>query len=159
MRCSSARRWRSRHSAMARAIRSMASGLRSVLVSPTGASSISARTMRRMYLPLRVSGNCATSMKSDGTAVAPFSVRTSSASRRRSSPLSLRPAAGLTKAIGVSPFSRCGAPTTMQLPTGESGLTCLSRRMAPSISSVPMRWPDTLITSSERPCSEKPPSG
>ena len=35
----------------------------------------------------------------------------------------------------------------------------VSRRMAPSISSVPMRWPETLITSSERPWSVKEPSG
>ena len=63
------------------------------------------------------------------------------------------------KANGVRPFSRWGAPTTIQLPTGESGVTDLSRRMAPSISSVPMRWPETLITSSERPWSVKEPSG
>ncbi len=157
-RCDSLIRWRSCQVAIARAISSIDSGLRRVLVSPTGWPSTSARSMRRMYLPLRVSGNAPTSMKSAGTAVAPFSLRTSSASRRRSSAVRRRPATGFTKASGVRPFSRCGAPTTIALPTGESGLTCLSRRIAPSISSVPMRCPDTLITSSLRPCSEKPPS-
>jgi hypothetical protein len=63
-----------------------------------------------------------------------------------------RPVAGIRNATGVSPFSSCGAPTTTTLPTGESLRRVLSRRIAPSISSVPMRWPETLITSSERPC-------
>ena len=135
------------------------SGFFSVDASPTSVPSTSARTMRRMYLPLRVSGNWVTSMKSAGTATAPFSLRTRSVRRRLSSCVSLRPAVGLTKASGVRPFSRCGAPTTMTLPTGLSGSSDLWRRIAPSISSVPMRWPLTLMTSSLRPCSEKPPSG
>ena len=135
-----------------------ASGLRSVVTSPTSVPSTSARTIRRMYLPLRVSGNCETSMKSAGTATAPFSVRTRSNNRRLSSCVSLRPVTGTTKASGVSPFSRCGAPTTSTLPTGESGSSALSRSTAPSISSVPMRCPLTLITSSLRPCSENEPS-
>ena len=114
--------------------------------------------MRRMYFPLRVSGNCETSTKSSGIATWPFSWRTISMRRRRSSAAILRPGAGRTNASGVRPFCACGAPTTMTLPTGESGFSCLSRRIAPSISSVPRRWPETLMTSSERPCSEKPPS-
>ena len=137
---------------------SSASGLRNVVTSPTSPPSTKARTIRRIYLPLRVSGNWLTSIKSAGTATAPFSLLTSSNNRRLSSTVSLRPATGTTKASGVNPFSRCGAPITSTLPTGESGLSALSRSTAPSISSVPIRWPDTLITSSLRPCREKEPS-
>ena len=111
-----------------------------------------------MYFPLRVSGNCDTHTYPAGDATAPFSSRTSAVSRRSSSSASGLPPAVRMKASGTVPFSLCGAPTTIALPTGDFGFCCLSLRMAPSISSVPSRCPDVLMTSSDRPCSVSPPS-
>jgi hypothetical protein len=118
----------------------MDSGLRSVEVSPTSALDQRAHHAAHVLAAARL-GELRDLDEILGTATAPFSWRTISIRRRRSSAVSLRPGAGFTKASGVRPFCACGAPTTMTLPTGESGLSCLSRRIAPSISSVPSGGP------------------
>ncbi len=150
--CSRATRWRRcQRSAFGRTLSTL-SGLRSVVVSPTGSPDSSAASVRRMYFPERVSGNASTSMKASGTATTPFSWRTRLARRFSTSAVRLSPSRVWTKATGTSPFSLWGAPTTTTFATGVSGVSCLSRSIAPSSSSVPRRCPETFITSSERPC-------
>eukprot|EP00964_Phaeocystis_antarctica_P001552 scaffold820_cov67-Phaeocystis_antarctica.AAC.1 len=109
-----------------------------------------------MYLPLYVSGRAGTTTKRVGTAAA--LCRECTYARRRASSLccSVAPGRRIRKAAGTVPSKGSSIPTTAQLSTGEPG-DSLSSSSKFSISSVPMRMPATLITSSLRPWKLKAP--
>ena len=133
-------------------------GLRSVAVSPRGSPLISARSTRRMYLPECVSGSSLSTTKCLGTAAPP---RRSPTNARRCDccgPSTAAPASGTINAHGAVPSTGFGTPTTTALRSGERWPRRRSARSAFSTSSVPIRTPPTLITSSERPWNEYRPS-
>ena len=107
------------------------------------------RSRRRMILPLRVLGRLSPKRMSLGLAIGPISLatqlRNSLAIFLASSPVG-RLRFKTTKAQMASPVVSSGRPTTAASATSSVWLTS-----ADSISIVPMRWPDTLSTSSMRP--------
>ncbi len=109
----------------------------------------SERSKRRMILPERVFGRLSPKRMSLGLAIGPISLPTQSrnclAIAFASSPLG-RERFSTTKAHTASPVVSSGRPTTAASATNSVQLTS-----ADSISIVPMRWPDTLSTSSMRP--------
>ncbi|MDT4871360.1 hypothetical protein FQZ97_1064850 [compost metagenome] len=111
------------------------------------------RSKRRMILPLRVLGRLSPKRMSFGLAIGPISLPTQSrntlAMALASSPVG-RERLSTTKATMASPVRSSGRPTTAASATRSVLLT-----KADSISIVPMRWPDTLSTSSMRPVMRK----
>ena len=96
------------------------------------------RKVRRMYLPDRVSGKAETTRKSEGTAVAPFSIAPKTAVLQDRH----------QKACARSRDQECNRRFAFFIVrcTDDNNVTdwgvlaqCLSRKMAPSISSVPIR--------------------
>eukprot|EP00964_Phaeocystis_antarctica_P151500 scaffold119109_cov68-Phaeocystis_antarctica.AAC.10 len=132
------------------------SGLRSAPRSPSGTSFSIARSSRRMYLPLYVSGRAGTTTKRAGTAIALWRACTSVRRRASSLRCSVMPGRRVRKAAGAVPSNGSSIPTTAQLSTGEPS-DSLSSSSRFSISSVPMRLPATLMTSSLRPWKLKAP--
>ena len=106
---------------------------------------------RRMNLPLYVSGSATATMNLAGTATELRRLCTSERSRPSSDACSEPPGCKTTKATGLVPSTSSGMSTTATLRSGEPAGRSVSASSALSISSVPMRLPPTLITSSERP--------
>jgi dihydroxy-acid dehydratase len=107
------------------------------------------RSSRRMILPERVFGRLSPKRMSSGLAIGPISLPTQSAVPWRSSSRPRRSGRGrlsTTKAQIASPVSLVGAADHRGLGHQPVWLTS-----ADSISIVPMRWPETLSTSSMRP--------
>ena len=126
--------------------------------SPSGESVSMIASSRRMNLPLYVSGTASATMNFAGTAILPSRCATSPRSRPSSAARSVASGCRTTKATGTVPSTSSGMPTTTQLRSGEPAVS-VSVSKALSISSVPMRLPPTLITSSERPWKVNAPSG
>mmetsp|Transcript_145057 Transcript_145057/g.404098 ORF Transcript_145057/g.404098 Transcript_145057/m.404098 type:complete len:257 (+) Transcript_145057:1752-2522(+) len=156
--CGRASPWpQRRHSWAAAFSSSMHCGLARASEEATPPCSSNCRTFRAV-LPVCVRGNCCTGSKCSGTACPPSLCSTSC--RARSTKLERTcsvpgcsavsgVSASTTQATGVRPLTKSGPPTTAQALMAPRAAT----QMAASISSVPTRFPLTLMTSSVRPCS------
>ena len=103
-----------------------------------------------MILPERVLGRSSAQMMRLGRASLPIFLPTCSAiSFSRSSSPSPASPSSVTNAVTAWPESSSDCPITAASAT----LSC--ETIAPSISAVDMRWPETLSTSSVRPMIQK----
>ena len=101
-----------------------------------------------MILPLRVRGSAGTKSSSLGATAAPSRWRAKpSSSRRKASPATY-PGLRETKAFTVSSCTESGLPITPASATAGCSISTLST------SNGPMRWPEDLMTSSERPTNQ-----
>ena len=127
-------------------------GSASVVVSPSALPSAMSRRRRRMILPDRVLGRSAAQIRSSGRARAPIFLVTWALISSISSFVPLLPSLIVTKAAMACPLISWGRPMTAASAT--SGWST----SADSTSMVETRWPETFITSSTRPRSQKYPS-
>src|SRR6267378_5125118 len=123
-----------------------------VVVSPRGCPLAISRSRRRMILPERVLGSSGVNMIVLGRAIDPIFETTCSRSSLESSSLPSFPARSVTNAKIACVVTGSSRPMTAASAT----LGCDTR--ADSTSVVEMRWPETFITSSTRPISQKYPS-
>ena len=98
-----------------------------------------------MILPERVAGSTGATSTTANAPIGPTLRPTAARRAPRSGSLSCSPAFSTTKTYIPCPFTSCGMPTTAASATPPCADT------GASTSAVPMRWPDTLITSSTRP--------
>ena len=105
-----------------------------------------------MILPERVFGRSGVNSSMPGRANLPISVATWPSSSWRSSSDSSTPSRGITKTAICSPLTGSAAPMAAASATAGCDTS------ADSTSVVEMRWPETLMTSSTRPISQKSPS-
>ena len=125
-------------------------GSRRVVTSPSSRPSAMSRSSRRMILPLRVLGRSPAQMILLGRANLPMRAATRSriSSTSASEPSSSVPSS-VTNAHTDCPVSSSACPMTAHSATFGCETT------ADSISAVLRRWPETLITSSMRPMTQK----
>jgi glutamate/tyrosine decarboxylase-like PLP-dependent enzyme len=134
------------------AISETTAGSASVVVSPSGRFSATSRSSRRMILPERVFGSSGVKTMLAGFAIAPIFVATWP---RSSSSISIEPSSpplSVTYATIAWPVVASVRPQTA------ASATLGWSTSADSTSIVEMRWPETFITSSTRPSSQKSPS-
>ena len=126
------------------------SGSRSVVTSPSSLPSAMSRSRRRMILPERVLGRSPDQMMRLGRASLPIFLATCSriSSTSSSEPSSSSPSS-VTNAVTDWPESSSVWPMTA------ASATFACETIADSTSAVDMRWPETLMTSSTRPMTEK----
>src|ERR1700694_491951 len=127
-------------------------GSASVVVSPSGRFSEMSRKRRRMILPERVFGSSGVKTMLDGAANLPITFPTWSRSSLIIAGDPSWPDFRVTKATIAWPVCASFRPATA------ASATALWLTRALSISMVEMRWPETFITSSTRPSSQKSPS-
>jgi hypothetical protein len=121
----------------------------SVEVSPNGAPMRTALSSRRIILPLRVFGSLLTITMASGVAIGPIVFLMCLIRSARSSSEGVKPVRSVTKATGTSPFTASSLPMTAASETAGCETSALSS------STVPMRCPATLSTSSALPSSHK----
>ena len=118
-------------------------------VSPIGAPISTALSILRMILPLRVFGSLLTIAMAAGVAIGPMVVLTCFMSSVRSSVEGEKPLRSTMNATGTSPFTGSSLPITAASETAGCETKALSS------STVPMRCPATLRTSSALPRSQR----
>ena len=124
-----------------------------MVTSPRSRCSATSRSSRRMILPDRVLGSSSTTMICRGRAILPISLATwARSSDTTSSPPVPASARKITNATMAWPVVSSVAPTTA------ASATLGWETRADSISVVDIRCPDTFITSSTRPSSQRSPS-
>src|SRR6478672_1126469 len=133
-------------------ISSTTAGSRRVVVSPSWWPSAMSRSSRRMILPERVLGRSLTMITALGRAILPIFSPIQSRSSAASWSLGSYPDRSSTKQSGVWPVSGSGAAVAAASATAGCSTS------ADSSSIVESRCPDTFITSSIRPRSQKQPS-
>ena len=102
-----------------------------------------------MILPDRVFGRSGVNISDLGFAIGLILWATWSRSSSPSASVGSKPRRRITKALIASPVTGSGPPTTAASATAGCDTS------ADSISVVDSRWPDTFITSSTRPRSQK----